>query len=158
MSIMSSVVKKISVHIVVLLLVVIAPPLIYDAVSRSSYSEIAGLDMIGGLTYPAYILYWIMRIKNARARFIVCYPVILVTVSALTIAFGERSMPMVVVALPACLGILPLLMAVIAAIKRKAHFAVTCLWAALLALPMGLAMSLLLLYGLGMSAVGNMRY
>jgi hypothetical protein len=150
--------KTLGLHLLVILAVTVVPVIVYNWVDGSDFRRVEGLAFVGALTYPAYLAYWIAQLKSARIKFVLAYVMSLIVITAMAVGFSARIPADAVLFVPAILGVLPLLLAIIAAIARRSHFAVTCLIALVLSLPLGLLISALLFYGAGMASVGNMRY
>lgn len=145
-------------HVCVVLLVVLLPPIVYSAVSASRYQGIDWLPFSGGVTYPLYAIYWIARLKNFRVRFILLHLALVLTIAAATAFVSNRSTPLLVAFLPTIAAALPILGSVASRMYGSGRVAVTCLVSSLLALLVGVPSSLLIAYGMGMAAMGNMRY
>lgn len=145
-------------HVCVVLLVVLLPPIVYSAVSASRYQGIDWLTFSGGVTYPLYAIYWIARLKNFRVRFILLHLALVLTIAAATAFVSNRSTPLLVAFLPTIAAALPILGSVASRMYGSGRVAVTCLVSSLLALLVGVPSSLLIAYGMGMAAMGNMRY
>jgi uncharacterized membrane protein len=155
---MSITAKRICLHVFIILVVLILPPVVYDFVSRSSFSYVHGLDMIGGLGYPAYFSYWVTRLRSPRARLILLHLIGLLTISFFALAAGGRSTPLIVILLPALLGLITLPVALIAKTRGQTALAVNCKLSSLVCGPLGLGLSMLAVYGAGMGAMSGMRW
>jgi hypothetical protein len=153
-----SILKTLGLHLLALFVVTLAPVIVYNWVDGSDFSHVAGLSFVGALTYPTYLAYWIAQIKSVRIKFVLAYVMGLVVITALVVGFSARIPADAILFIPAVLGVLPLLLAIIAASARRSHWAVTCLIALVPSLPLGMLISALLFYGAGMASVGNMRY
>jgi hypothetical protein len=148
-------------HVMLLLVVTLVPVQIYEMVRTSAWHDVPGLDFAGGITYPLYIAYLISRLKSTRAKFILFHLLILLTLAWLGMGISIRSnsiLMMVSLLLPSVIGAMPLPLAVIAYIRRNMHLVRTCLVSTLLSLPIGLALSMLVLYGMGRSSMSGMRW
>ena len=145
-------------HACVVLLVVLLPPIVYSAVSASRYQGVDWLLFSGGVTYPLYAIYWIARLKNFRVRFIWLHLTFVLAIAAATAFMSNRSTPLPVAFLPTIAAALPILGSVASRMYGSGRVAVTCLVSSLIALLVGVPSSLLIAYGIGMAAVGNMRY
>ncbi|MFZ6654688.1 hypothetical protein [Undibacterium sp. TJN19] len=158
---MSTTAKRICLHIFLILIVLILPPVVYDFVSSSSLSHLShvnGLDMTGGLAYPAYFSYWVTRLRSARARLILLHLIALLTISFFTLEASGRSTPLFVILLPAIVGLITLPIALLATSRGQKPLAVNCLLSSLVNGPLGLILSLLTIYGAGMGAMSGMRW
>lgn len=143
------------VHLIALPAVIVIPPLVYDAFYHSSWASVPGLPFIGGVTYPAYALYCISRLRRPRLRFILAYLVGLLTV-AFAVAFGTtRATPEAVFLLPTALGALPFPIALAAWLLRKRQLALNCLFCGLIGAPLGAWVTVMTLLG---SAMSGMRW
>jgi len=148
-------------HIPLLLFVTLAPVAVYERVSTSAWRDVPGLDFAGGITYPLYTAFLISRLKSARAKFILLHLLLLLTLSWLAFTIGGRSNSVAVitmVVLPALVGAMAIPLAITASLRHKVQLAKTCLFSTLLSLPIGLALSVLALYGIGRSAMSGMRW
>lgn len=151
----TALIDGVAVHVVLLPAVILIPVLVYDAFYHSSWAGVPGMPFIGGLTYPAYALFCLSRLKRPRLRFILAYHVALLTV-AFAVAFGtSRATPEMVFALPAAMGVLPFLLAAGAGILRQRSFALTSLICGLFSAPIGAGVSFMTLLG---SAMSGMRW
>jgi hypothetical protein len=146
--------RRIATHSLILLLVTCLPPLIYEAVDRSRWRDIDGIAFAGGVTYPAYACYWILKIGNARARFILLYLLSLLTISCLATGLWPHNPPVPVLVLPAIVGALPLFGALYLRAVGEQHAAKTCLLSAVVSLPVGVAFSTVIIFGAAMSTAG----
>ncbi|MES2040145.1 MAG: hypothetical protein V4495_20200 [Pseudomonadota bacterium] len=153
-----SIIKRIALHVFLILLVLILPPLVYDYISHTSLSTVPGMLMLGALSYPAYFSYLVTRLHSARARLILLHLITLLTLSFFMLMASDRSTPLIVVLLPAILGLVTLPAAVIATLSKQRPLAINCLWSSLVSGPIGLALSMLAIYGVGMSAMSGMRW
>lgn len=145
-------------HACVVLLVVLLPPIVYSAVSASRCQGIEWLLFSGGVTYPLYAIYWIARLKNFRVRFIWLHLTFVLTIAAATAFMSNRSTHLPVAFLPTIAAALPILGSIASWMHGFRRVAATFLVSSLLALLVGVPSSLLVAYGIGMAAVGNMRY
>ena len=149
---------RIAIHVLIVFFVMLIPPLLYDAVSKSSYQGNEALLFAGGLTYPAYLAYWITRLKSGRAKFILLHLLAILTVMFLVLAGSGRTMPDALLFLPLILTLLPLAPALWAGLRHNQRLLKTSLLSVLASLPICLVLSALLLYGMGMSAMSGMRW
>jgi hypothetical protein len=62
-----SVVIKITIHLLIIALVVIIPPLIYDSVESSRFRGIYIMNHSGAIGYPIYISYWTLKFVERRS-------------------------------------------------------------------------------------------
>ena len=154
----TSVVAVFALHVCVVLLVVLLPPIVYSAVSASRYQGDEWLLFSGGATYPLYAIYWLAKIKNPRVRFILLHLTFVLMTAAATAFVSNRSTPLLVAFLPTIAAALPILGSVASRMHGRSSAAATFLVSSLIALLVGVPSSLLIAYGMGMAAVGNMRY
>ena len=145
-------------HACILFCVVLLPPIVYDAVRTSAYQGIEWLHFSGGVTYPLYAIYWIAKLKNFRAKFILLHLTIVLMVAVATAFASNRHTPLFVAFLPTAASALPLLGALASWLHGSRKLAVTYLVGSLLALLIAIPASLLIIYGMAMSSVGPMRY
>lgn len=146
-------IDRIAVHVIALPAVIVIPPLVYDAFYHSSWISVPGIPFIGGLTYPAYALFCLSGLKRPRLRFILAYLVGLATL-AFAIACGtNHATSEIVFALPAAMGVFPLLLAAGAFLLGKRPLALTGLICSLIATPLGAGVSFMLLMGKAMSGM-----
>jgi len=145
-------------HACILFCVVLLPPIVYDAVRTSAYQGIEWLHFSGGVSYPLYAIYWIAKLKNFRAKFILLHLTVVLMVAVATAFASNRHTPMFVAFLPAAASALPLLGALASWLHGRRKRAVTYLIGSLLALLIAIPASLLIIYGMAMSSVGPMRY
>lgn len=153
-----SIIKRITLHVFLILLVLILPPLVYDYISHTTLSRIPGMLMVGGLSYPAYFSYLVMRLHSKRARFIWLHLIALLTISFFSLYASDRSTPLIVALLPAILGLITLPIAAVAKLLKQGPLAINCLLSSLVSGPIGLALSMLAIYGAAMSAMSGMRW
>ncbi|MFZ6676907.1 hypothetical protein [Undibacterium sp. Tian12W] len=149
---------RIALHLFLILLVLILPPLVYDYISHTKLSNVPGMLMLGGLSYPAYFSYLATRLRSARARLILLHLIALLTISFFMLDASGRATPLIVLLLPAILGLITLPAALIARLRKQRALAITCLWSSLVSGPLGLILSMLAIYGAGMSAMSGMRW
>lgn len=145
-------------HAFILLCVVLLPPIVYDAVRTSAYQGIEWLHFSGGASYPLYAMYWISKLKNFRAKFILLHLTVVLTIAVATAFASNRHTPMFVAFLPTAAAALPLLAALVSWLHDRRERAVTYMVGSLLALLIAVPCSLLIIYGMAMSSVGPMRY
>ena len=153
-----SVVAAFMLHACIVSCVVLLPPIVYEAVRSSSYREIDWLHFSGAATYPLYAIYWIAKLKNFRAKFILLHLTFVLAITFFTALTSNRSTPMLVEFLPTAASALPLFGAVASWLYGSSRLAFTCLVSSLLALLIGVPSSFLIIYGVAMSAVGPIRY
>ncbi|KQU89029.1 hypothetical protein ASC78_22895 [Variovorax sp. Root318D1] len=153
-----SIVAAFMLHACILLCVVLLPPIVYDAVRTSSYQGIEWLHFSGGATYPLYAIYWISKLKNFRAKFILLHLTVVLMVALVTAFASNRSTPLFVAFLPTAASALPLLAALVSWLHDRRKRAVTYMVGSLLALLLAVPCSFLIIYGMAMSSVGPMRY
>lgn len=152
------IIKRITLHLFLILLVLILPPLVYDYISHTSLSTVPGMLMLGAFSYPAYFSYLVTCLHSARARLILLHLITLLTISFFMLVTSGSSTPLIVVLLPAILGLGTLPVAVIARLCKQKPLAINCLLSSLVSGPIGLALSMLAIYGMGMSAMSGMRW
>lgn len=148
-------------HIPLLLFVTLVPVAVYERVSNSAWRNVPGLDFAGGITYPLYAAFLVSRLKSTRAKFILFHLLLLLTLSWMAFTIGGRSNSAAMIAmviLPALVGAMAIPLAITAYLRHKVQLAKTCLFSTLLSLPIGLALSVLALYGIGRSAMSGMRW
>ncbi|MFZ6731257.1 hypothetical protein ACO0LG_04965 [Undibacterium sp. Ji42W] len=153
-----SIIKRIALHLFLILLVMILPPLIYDYISHTDLSNVPGMLMIGGLSYPVYFSYLATRLHSARARLILLHLIAMLTISFFMLDASGRTTPLVVLLLPAILGLIMLPAAAMARLRKQRELAINCLWSSLVSGPLGLILSILAIYSAGMSAMSGMRW
>lgn len=149
---------KVWLHLAIICVVLLAPPLIYDAISRTSLQKGNGFEFAGGLLYPAYFCYWLLQLRSTRAKCILGFTLGLLTVSAIILGTSDRATPLILLLFPAIIGAAPIALSVVAGIMRNKAMAITWLFTSLIALPLGVSISVLATYGAAMSSLGNMRY
>jgi len=145
-------------HALILLGVVILPVIVYNIVSASNLRRIQGLEFFGGATYVLYATYWIAKIRSFRAKFILLHRTALLATAITTATLFTRFTPAAAAALPTIVGALPALGILSSRFRRISGIAVTCFISILLALPLGVVLSFLIIYGSAMSSIGGMRY
>lgn len=150
--------KRIALHLFLILMVLILPPLVYDYISHTDLSKLPGMLMLGGLSYPAYFSYLAIRQRSDRARLILLHLIAMLTISFFMLDASGRTTPLMVLLLPAILGLITLPAAVIVWMRRQRALAINCLWSSLVSGPIGLFLSVLAIYGAGMSAMSGMRW
>jgi hypothetical protein len=153
-----SVVAAFMLHACILLCVLLLPPVVYDAVRTSSYQGIEWLHFSGGATYPLYAIYWISKLKNFRAKFILLHLTVVLMIAVTTAFASNRHTPMFVAFLPTAASALPLVGALVSWLHGNRKLAVTYLVGSLLALLIAIPASLLIIYGMAMSSIGPTRY
>jgi|GEM_PF-2034857 len=151
-------IKRIALHLFLILLVLILPPVVYDYISHTELSNVPGMLMLGGLSYPVYFSYLATRLHSARTRLILLHLIAMLTISFFMLVASGRTTPLIVVLLPAILGLITLPAAAIAWLCKKIPLAINCVWSSLISGPIGLALSILAIYGAGMSAMSGMRW
>jgi len=145
-------------HACILLCVLLLPPIVYDAVRTSSYQDIEWLHFSGGATYPLYAIYWLSKLKNFRAKFILLHLTVVLIVAVVAAFASNRHTPMLVAFLPTAAAALPLPAALASWLHYRRNRAVTYMVGSLLALLIAVPSSLLIIYGMAMSSIGPMRY
>ncbi|MDQ0023796.1 uncharacterized membrane protein YhaH (DUF805 family) [Variovorax paradoxus] len=153
-----SVVAAFMLHACILLCVLLLPPIVYDAVRTSNYQGIEWLHFSGGATYPLYAIYWLSKLKNFRAKFMLLHLTVVLTIAVATAFASNRHTPMFVAFLPTAAAALPLLAALVSWLHDRRKPAVTYMVGSLLALLIAVPSSLLIIYGIAMSSIGPMRY
>ncbi|BBB58283.1 hypothetical protein UNDKW_0010 [Undibacterium sp. KW1] len=149
---------RIGLHLFLILLVLILPPLVYDYISHTNLSNVPGILMLGGLSYPAYFSYLATRLHSDRARLILLHLIAMLTISFFMLDASGRTTPLIMLLLPAILGLIMLPAAAIARLRMQRALAINCLWSSLVSGPIGLILSMLAIYGAGMSAMSGMRW
>lgn len=114
--------------------------------------------MLGSLSYPVYFSYLATRLHSARISFILLHLIALLTISFFTLEASGSATPLIVVLLPAILGLVTLPAAVVAKLRKRRPLAINCLLSSLVSGPLGLALSMLAIDGVGMSAMSGMRW
>jgi hypothetical protein len=145
-------------HACVVLLVVLLPPIVYDAVSASSHAGIKWLQFSGAITFPLYAAYWIAKLRKPRTRFVLLHLILVLALIFFVALTSNRSTPMLLALLPVIGAAAPLLGTVVSWLRGNSRLAVTCLVSSMLALLIAASSSLLLIYGVAMSPASNMRY
>ncbi|MBI1771511.1 MAG: hypothetical protein HYR68_03995 [Burkholderiales bacterium] len=153
-----SFIKRIALHLFLIPLVLILPPLAYDYISHTELSAVPGMLMLGSLSYPVYFSYLATRLHSARISFILLHLIALLTISFFTLEASGSATPLIVVLLPAILGLVTLPAAVVAKLRKRRPLAINCLLSSLVSGPLGLALSMLAIDGVGMSAMSGMRW
>ncbi|MBJ2157527.1 hypothetical protein [Variovorax sp. IB41] len=153
-----SVLGTFALHAFVALFVVLLPPIVYDAVVSSRLASIEWLQFSGGITYPLYAVYWIAKLRNPRARFMLLHLILILTLIFFAAFASNRLTPMFVAFLPVVGAAAPLLYAVASWLRGNGRLAVTCLVSSLVALLIAAPSSVLLIYSAAISPVSNMRY
>lgn len=59
--------KKIAFHVLIIFIVIIIPPIVYDYMASYQYYDFA---LIGGISYFIYAFYLVFKIKNQRVKII----------------------------------------------------------------------------------------
>jgi hypothetical protein len=144
--------KLILLHTMILLAVVIIPPMTYDMVSKFDVRDVPVLPLIGGITYPMYITYWLAKIKNKRAKFVLLHLVS----TLVAIVFSTEFNLLVLFVLPVIVGAIPLALAVFAKVRKIPHLAITSVISSGVSLLAVFFIVLTVLFSLG--PVNNMRY
>ncbi|MEO8730310.1 MAG: hypothetical protein ABI410_13235 [Rhodoferax sp.] len=155
-----SIAIKVLINLAIILLVLLIPPLVYDYLINTKFGH--NYPMIGGITYPLYISYLTLKLKNFRAKFIILHIIIVFISYILSIVFLDNIKNNYAQGL-----ILPLTMLVVLYPLGMSYFfkkrgdillSATCRISCLVALPFGIALTLLTLFSLSRSAMGGMRW
>ena len=151
---------KILVHILVVLVVVLLPPLAYDAVTQSRYHGDDFFLFMGGATYPAYCLYWLLKIKNPRVKFVWIHITIVFTIRFFGLLFSDEGRySLIVVMLPSMVGALPLPLYIVHRLRNNFGFTTTYLISTAIAFPIGLVLSGYIFLSMALSpSLVNFRY
>ena len=147
------VVRTLATHAVLLIVVTIVPPLVSDWVESSSVGNIYGMFYVGGITYPVYATYITCKLRSRRTRLVAFSFIFFATTFCVVNGLTSAKTSNWIIAFPTLLGILPLLVATYLAVRRKVNDAKTFLLIALILLPVGLALSVLLMLGEGLSGM-----
>jgi hypothetical protein len=150
---------KIALHVAVVIAVLLAPPLVYDAVSRSSLHDQQWALFSGGLGYVAYTWYWLSRIRRPAIK-LVCrnvFAFVAVNIGALLV--GEnRGLEAASVFAPVATLLVLLCVAIILFALRLHARARLYLYSFLVLLIPGLALQYTLVVGLALEGMRGMRY
>ncbi len=156
----SSLAKKAALHLLVVAVVTITPLIAYDRINALALDGDASLNRfmrMGGLTYPLYLSYWLMKVRSNVLRYTALQVVFLA--SAIFIAMDTDLLP------SDALFLLPMLLTVPCLLlclwtwrtgSRARSKALLVAW--LLSLPLALVFMLWTGQGLGTSAMGGMRW
>ncbi|MGH1515828.1 hypothetical protein [Ralstonia solanacearum] len=147
--------KKIGLHFVLICLVVIIPPLLFE---RMAWAKSDFLQCIGGITYPLYIGYWISRVKRERIRIMLFHIMdFFVFVPLCIISFRWLSEGVYILALP--IALLPsLILAIAMLFRRQVAVAGSHFYSFLLLLPLALFAEYWLLQAFALSIMRGLRY
>jgi hypothetical protein len=148
---------KVLLHLAIIGVVLMTPPLVYDAVSRFSWRTANGLAFSGGLVYPVYFGYWICQLKSVRAKCLWGYTLGLIAASMRVFGMSDRSTSFVVLLIPAIIGAIPIALSIVTGIMRNRPMAIIWLFTTLIVLPLGVLISMLATYGAAVATLGNMR-
>ena len=149
--------RKIVAHPLLILFVVIAPVSVYIWLSQTEYGR--AYQLVGGITYPLYVLYLISKLKNVRAKFILSHIVCILVMFFLAIAcIGDMRKTSDLLALsalgiPMLIAIIPFFLSRFFRMRGDAGLAATCRVSGFVVLPIGIALTLVMLF-VGMSSGG----
>lgn len=150
---------KIVLHVAVIIFILLAPPLIYDAVSRSSLHDQQWALFSGGLGYVAYAWYWLSRIRRPAIKLICRNVFAFVAVNIAALLLGEnRGFGAVSVFAPVATLLVLLCVAIILFAMRLQARARLYLYSFLMLLIPGLALQYTLVVGLALEGMRGMRY
>jgi hypothetical protein len=148
---------NIALHLLLILAVVAIPPMVYDWVAKHVAGDSSWL-FVGGLTYPLYLGWWIMRIGHPRLRVILLHLLAFASLmAALVLVLDKRSAGFAPF-LPAALLLPSIVLALLRAAQRRADDARTHLYALLLLIPFALALTALIVIGMSLTAMQGMRW
>jgi hypothetical protein len=150
---------KIVVHALIIFIVMLAPPLLYDALSSKESigpGKYAWVSYVLGIVgYFSYIIYWLVKIENIRVKTILIY--LAIWIAAVAVAFLLSSYVSAYSSL-----MVPLLVLVCALMHALAgndtYSKKTLLYVFFILLVLTLAFLAFSLYGLASSPIANMRY
>jgi hypothetical protein len=149
-------------HGFILLAVLLIPPLTYDFVSASPWSDNEFLLFVGALSWPLYAISLSLKCRGERLRFVLVQAIFVLTAMAVSAKFARCQMsdaqtivvllaPLLVAALPAPLLIQP-------GWRRLARFRKLWLLISLSCMPFALGYIGLMIYGAAMCAMSGMRW
>lgn len=150
------VIVKVVLQFVLICLVVLIPPGVYDAFSQLDMP--GPLPLVGALTYPLYIGYWANRIRRDRLRLFILHLIGFLTLTAAVMQWD--AIEEIVRAFSPLIGLLPSL---ILALYQRRHGATESgkshLYAFLLLLPVALVATGIFVFGIALgSALRGLRY
>ncbi|MHC6054164.1 hypothetical protein ACYT85_19990 [Ralstonia solanacearum] len=150
---------KIGLHFVLICLVTLTPPLLYDRLAAAGVTDPL-LQFSGALTYPPYIGYWIARIKHARIRITLFHLLSFVAVAGCcVVGLDSRGVNEIVPVLGVPIALLPsLILAIAMLFRRQMAVARSHLYSFLLLLPLALLVEYGILQAIALSAMRGLRY
>lgn len=148
---------KIALHLLLIFMVLLVPPLVYDLVSKHVDGESPWL-YAGGLTYPLYLSWWISRIGHPRIRAILLHLLTFASLMSALVLLLDRRGAQFALFLPAasllpCLAIL-----LLRAAQGRGDDMRTHLYGLLLLIPFALFLTGLIFLGMGMLGMRGMRW
>lgn len=150
---MKSLLRSLSLHATLVVLVLLVPLAVYELVSQSRFRNVELLAFSGALAYPAYIGLWIRKMRSGRARFILYHLLLVLVTAFLALIAGGNQPSLIRIVIPALVGAATLPVAAIAALRGNRWLAVTSLGSAALSLPVGAALSWAIFVGAALSGV-----
>lgn len=158
----SSLAAKLIVHALVVVLVVMTPVMVYDqmnALYLSGHRQVDAFYFIGGVTYPLYAIYWLLKIRSLTFKVTLIHLVALVSLTLFISGLCDAwKLPTLQLVCPLALALTALPLALLARVTGKIQVAKAFLIGTAVSLPIAGAMSVLLAFGQGMSALGGMRW
>jgi hypothetical protein len=152
----------IAAHAFVLLLVTVIPVLVFEAIAsyaQDGHKRAHAFDFIGGITYPLYIGYWLLKAKSFTFKLTTLHLLTLVTLTIFVTNFCDvYKLPTVQVMFPIVWSLLAAPVAAVAHTRGQSFFVRGCVTSLLTSFPLALLMSALLAYAQGMSSMAGMRW
>ncbi|CBJ40390.1 membrane protein of unknown function (plasmid) [Ralstonia solanacearum CMR15] len=151
-------IQKIGLHLVLICLVVLVPPLLYERLVAAGVTDVL-LLFIGALTYPLYMGYWIMRIQQPRMRIPLLHLLSFVVVVVFCVLGLDSHVNTIVcvVGVPAVL-LIGLIFALVELFRRKRVAAMSHFLGFMLLFSMALFTEYLILSAISMSVMKGLRY
>ena len=136
---------KIALHLLLIGLVVVVPPIFYDWASQAGAPP--PLPYLGGIGYPLYLGYWSQRIGHDRLR-IIALDLLVFLSTTVGIMLCEGSLPSLLPLFAPVFALLPSLSMIFYRRRHgQAAYAKTHLSVVLALLPLALAATALFLFG-----------
>ncbi|WP_146604288.1 hypothetical protein [Cupriavidus phytorum] len=150
---MKSLLRNLSLHATLVLIVLLVPGAVYELVSQSRFRNVELLAFGGAVTYPAYIGLWTRKLRSERARFILFHLLLVLVTAFVAFIVGGNQPSLARIMTPAAVGAATLPVAAIAALRGNRWLAVTSLGSAAISLPVGAILSWVIFVGAALSGM-----
>jgi len=156
-----SIVLRVILHVLVLLFVVLVPVLVYEWVmgqQSEGHRNVGRFAFAGCVTYPIYLLYWATKIRSTYLRYIVAHTIWMLTLTMGAMGLFIPSLQWLALALPFTCSAACLPASAVARFLGKRQHCKAWLTTFAVSLPLAAALTVMVGYGAGLSAMSGMRY